>query len=201
MTSRDDTRRPIDVKRQQKQANRDAMVESAGGLFATVGFAGTTMEAVAAGAGMSVQSVYFAFGTKAALLRAAIERATPAPTGRIAESDADRALTILVDEAVRALDATGALALAATSAAGADEAVDEVCAWQDAARSQAATHLVHRLRALRPLARGVTTRRASDVVYGVLSPQLHAVLVRERGWPSKRYAAWAADLVGRALWG
>jgi hypothetical protein len=41
----------------------------------------------------------------------------------------------------------------------------------------------------------------SDVVYGLLSPQLHALMVHERGWSPKRYAGWATDAIGRALWG
>ena len=71
----------------------------------------------------------------------------------------------------------------------------------ETARSKAASDLVARLRSKRPLAIGVTTRRASDVVYGLLSPQLHVLMVRERGWSTKRYAGWATDAIGRALWG
>ena len=108
-------RRPIELIRQQKQANRHAMLDAAAALFAASGFAGTTMEAVAARSGMSVQSVYFAFGTKAALLRAAIERLTPPPSTRPVDRDPDRVLKALVEERVRGLDATGALVLAAAS--------------------------------------------------------------------------------------
>src|SRR3954470_24534263 len=67
------TPRPIDLRRQQKQANRDAMVAAATDLFGSAGWAGTTMEGVAARSGMSVQSVYFAFHSKSGLLRAALE--------------------------------------------------------------------------------------------------------------------------------
>ena len=193
--------RPIDAKRQRKEATRDAMIVSAAGLFATAGYAGTTMEAVASGAGMSVQSVYFAFGTKAALLRAAFERGTPGPTDRLRMDDADDALAWLVGEAVRSMAALGPLALAAAAAAPADPAVAEVRDWYEHQRSRSCTDLVHQLRSLRPLAQGVTVRRASDVVYGLLSPQLHALLVDARGWSSKRYARWAVDAIGRALWG
>jgi AcrR family transcriptional regulator len=177
------------------------MVESATRLFAGVGFAGTTMEAVAAGAGMSVQSVYFAFHSKADLLRAALDRATPETTTLAGDQGPDRALGSLVEDAVRSLDATGSLSLAAAAAAPGDEAVARVRDSDDERRDRTAAALVNRLRAMRPLAPGVTTRRATDVVYGLLSPQLHAVLVSERGWTSKRYAAWATDAIGRALWG
>ncbi len=184
----------------QKQANRLAMTEAATGLFATVGFAGTTMEAVAASSGMSVQGVYFAFHTKANLLQAAIDQGAEEPTP-IDETDPDAMLRALVARACRALDRTGALALAAAAAAPGDAAAAEVHRMLERRRAKEATDLVQRCRALRPLAPGVTARRAADVTFGLLSPQLHALLVREREWSSRRFAGWAADAIGRALWG
>jgi len=195
------TQRPIDTRRQRKQANHDAMVDAAVALFASVGYTATTMEAVAARSGMSVQSVYFTFHSKANLVQAAIDRATPPPQTRTTEQDPDQALTLLVDGVVRSLEATGALAMAVSAAAPGDAAVTQVRDGLDRRRAQAALDLVHQLRGLRSLARGVTARRAADVVYGLLSPQLHALLVLERGWTTKRYAAWSADAIGRALWG
>ena len=177
------------------------MVRASTELFTTLGYAGTTMEGVAAGAGVSVQSVYFAFHTKANLLQAAIDAATPEPDPRPTETDPDRALAELVDEACRLLGTTGPLALTAAAAGPRDAAADEVLRRYESARSKAASDLVARLRSRRPLAIGVTSRRASDVVYGLLSPQLHTLLVHDRGWSPKRYAGWATDAIGRALWG
>ena len=118
------------------------------------------------------------------------------------ETDPDRALAELVDEACRLLETTGPLALAAAAAGPRDAAADEVLRRYETARSKAAWNLVARLRSKRPLAIGVTIRRAADVVYGLLSPQFfHALMVHERGWSSKRYAGWATDTIGRALWG
>jgi AcrR family transcriptional regulator len=193
--------RPLEVKRERAQRNRQAMVDAAARLFATVGYAGTTMESVADGSGMSVQSVYFAFHTKANLLQAALDAAGPPSARRLDEQDPDRALALLVDQAGRRLEATAALALAAAAAAPGDEAAREVHAGYEAARSRAATQLVHQLRNLRPLAPGVTARKVSDVVFGLLSPQLWVLLVRDRGWSANRYVAWSADAIGRALWG
>ncbi len=200
MSEHIDTRRPIDAKRQRAQANREAMIRAAGDLFTSLGYSGTTMEAVARRADMSVQSVYFAFHTKATLLQAALAAATPAPTPRLAETDPDRALTLLVDEACRALETTGPLALAAAAAGPADPAVEEVRQRLETARSRAASDLVSQLRSRRPLANGVTPRRVSDVVYGLLSPQLYALMVHERGWTPKRYSGWVAEAISRALW-
>jgi AcrR family transcriptional regulator len=185
---------------QQKQANRRAMTEAATRLFASAGYAGTTMEAVARESGMSVQGVYFAFQTKANLLEAAHEAALPTRPSMPASTDPDQALRLLVEDACEVLDRTGALEIAVGSAALGDSAAAEVHQRLEERRSRQAAALVQRLRALRPLAPGVTVRRASDVVFALLSPQLHAVLVRDRGWSTKRYAGWTAEAVGRALW-
>jgi AcrR family transcriptional regulator len=186
---------------QQKQANRRAMTDAATRLFTTEGYAGTTIEAVAAASGMSVQGVYFAYQNKANLLQAAVEAGTPERRAHNGVTDPDELLLRLAEDATAELDATGALALAIGSAPPSDTAAVAVHARLEADRSRRAGALVQQLRALRPLAPGVTARRVTDVVFALLSPQLHAVLVRDRGWASRRYAAWAADAVRRALWG
>ena len=139
------------------------------------------MEAVAQASGMSVQGVYFAFQNKANLLQAAVEAAEPVRPERTDEPDPDLLLRRLVDDAVAGLVATGALALAVAAAPPADRAAVEVHRHLQKKRSTQATSLVQQVRALRPLAPGVTAKRASDVVFALLSPQLHAVLVRDRG--------------------
>ncbi len=186
---------------QQKQANRRAMTDAARQLFASDGYAGTTMEAVALASGMSVQGVYFAFQNKANLLQAAVDAAAPVRPQRVEQSDPDLLLRGLVDDATAALDSTGAMALAVASAPPADRAAAEVHRHLQELQSRQAAGLVQQVRALRPLGPGVTARRATDVTFGLLSPQLHAVLVRDRGWSSKRYAGWGAAVIGRALWG
>jgi hypothetical protein len=150
---------------------------------------------------MSVQGVYFAFQTKANLLQAAVDAAAPVHPEGADESDPDLLLRRLVDDAAAGLDATGALALAVASAPPADRAAVEVHRGLQEARSRRAAGVVQQVRALRPLAPGVTAKRVSDVVFALLSPQMHALLVRDRGWSTRRYAAWAAGAIGRALWG
>ena len=200
MPADESTRRPIDARRRRKQAHRDAMIEAATELFTSFGYAGTTMESVAAGSGMSVQSVYFTFHSKANLLQAALDRAAPAVPS-VVEPDPEVAVVRLVEQACVELASNAGLALAAAAAAPGDEAAREVHDHHEARRSRVAAELVHQLRGRRPLAPGVTARRAADVVFGLLSPQLYSLMVTGRGWTAKRYAAWAADAIGRALWG
>ena len=128
---------------------------------------------------------------------------TPIASGRLLRSlttRSDAALERAV--AYRRRTSSAAASRGPAAAAGPrDAAADEVLRRYENARSKAASDLVVKLRSRRPLAVAVTTRRASDVVYGLLSPQFHALMVQERGWSPKRFAGWAADAIGRALWG
>ena len=46
---------------------------------------------------------------------------------------------------------------------------------------------------------GVSAADAADVLYGILSPELYLLLVRDRGWPPKRYERWALDTLHTQL--
>ena len=60
-------------RQQQASRNRMTMLQSARSLFLDRGFGATTMPAVAAEAGVSVQTVYKAFGNKAGLAKAVFD--------------------------------------------------------------------------------------------------------------------------------
>src|SRR6476469_5950292 len=59
----------------QARATRDAVITAAQARFAEVGYAGTTVDAVASDAQVSAATVYATFGSKRALLEAAVDRA------------------------------------------------------------------------------------------------------------------------------
>src|SRR6202049_3072439 len=56
-------------RRRQALETRRQIVRAARRLFVTLGYVGTTVEAIAAEAGVAVATVYKAFGTKAAIAR------------------------------------------------------------------------------------------------------------------------------------
>jgi AcrR family transcriptional regulator len=58
------------LREQKKQQTRDAIVAQAGRLFGTRGFSATTMEEIAAAAGVSAGTLYNYFGTKNTVLLA-----------------------------------------------------------------------------------------------------------------------------------
>lgn len=74
-TSTDAPRRRYNSSRRALQAaqTRRDVLAAATELFATSGWAGTTLAAIAARAGVAVETVYSGFGSKKALLRAAMD--------------------------------------------------------------------------------------------------------------------------------
>lgn len=62
-----------DLRTQQKQQRREAVLKAADSLFRRRGFSQTNMEDIAEKAGVGVASVYNYFGTKVELLRALFE--------------------------------------------------------------------------------------------------------------------------------
>src|SRR5437763_14351602 len=71
------SRRPYDSRRRQEQARqtRDAILEVARRRFLAEGFAPTTIAALAADVGVSVDTIYKSFGSKPGLVRGICERA------------------------------------------------------------------------------------------------------------------------------
>ena len=66
---------PRTSRRDRARATRLRILTSAQALFIERGYAATTMEDIAAAAGVAVQTVYYTFRTKALLLREVVELA------------------------------------------------------------------------------------------------------------------------------
>src|SRR5215213_1900278 len=74
-------RRPFArAREQQAMATRLAILDAAQALFERDGYAATTIDAVAAGASVSVKTVYLAFVNKPGVLRAVWDRALKGDT-------------------------------------------------------------------------------------------------------------------------
>ncbi|WP_269939683.1 TetR/AcrR family transcriptional regulator [Arthrobacter sp. HY1533] len=205
--------RPAELRRARVAANRARMVTAAAGLFAARGFTGTTMEAVSAASGMSVQSVYFVFHNKAKLLQAAFDQAamgavdpTPPPQSTwylaaLQAATAEEALRGLVHGNCRILQGTAPLTLAAASAAAGDPVVAELHARNEGLRMEVLSEMTRQLGARRNFRPGMTLSKAMDVAYGLLSPQLFTLLTQARGWTPEEFADWVADSLQHELWG
>ncbi|GAB2689907.1 TetR/AcrR family transcriptional regulator [Nocardia thraciensis] len=181
---------------------RRRILDAAAELFVRDGYGATTLQDIADRAGVSVQSVYFVFGNKRALLKELV-RATVAgddESTAVREQEwFDNALTAatardLLRTAVRGgrliLDRVAPIAKVVDTAIAADAEVKEELNQDDNSR-YANIHTVAEAMARKPgFAAGLSAADAADVLYCLLSPELYLLFVRDRGWSPERWETW-----------
>lgn len=207
--------RPYRSPRRQDQARRTRrqVITAATEQFRTLGYAGTTMGAVAAAAGVSVPMVELLFGTKAALLKAAIDVAIAGDDepvsilerpwlGRIGqERTAEGFLAALGEALVNVAERADPLVLVAFEAARSDVRLAPLAAQLKSQRAVTAAWIADELAARAPLPPGVDRARAIDTVWLLMDPVVFERLTVDRRWTPRQYGAWFADSVRRLLAG
>ena len=198
-------------RREQAQARRRAVVVAARALFERDGFRPTTIAAVAERAGVSAESIYKGFGTKAALAKAVFDFVIagddePVPVWRRSEADAIRA-----EPDVRRKIMLYGRGLAARQQRSAKVQVlirdgghtDESLAalWQQllAERLTGMTMLGRHLIESGQLREGIELDEVRDVLWTYTAVELYELLVVERRWPLGRYAEWIGQAITAAL--
>lgn len=200
-------------RRARARQTRDEIAESAKRLFVEDGYVGTTIADVARQANVSPETIYKAFGSKRALLDAAITSSVRGDTGATPlrsrpvidairqEHDPERQLQmygrVLAEVNPRLAPLVRVMREAAPSDAEVAAALSELKANRLEGMSEFASLLASR-GALRS---GVSKRQARDVLWALNSPELYELLVVERGWSSRQYARWVATQLTAALLG
>jgi TetR/AcrR family transcriptional regulator of autoinduction and epiphytic fitness len=206
-------KRRYDSAHRQSQAlqTRQAILQAAGELFVEPGYAATPLTAVAAEAGVAIQTVYKAFGTKQGLLSALVDVT-------IAGDDEPAALQDrqFVEEIAGAADAGDKLAiyaahladtherqaqmmLALAGAATADAGAAEV--WQknlDERRAGMAMFAADLLGTGQVRA-DHSADTVTDVLWLAMDVRNYDWLVRKRGWSHERFQRWYVDTVSAAI--
>jgi AcrR family transcriptional regulator len=203
-------RRPYNSTRRQDQARqtRQAILDTARRLFLSDGFAPTTIAAIAAGVGVSVDTVYKTFGGKAGLVRAICEQALAGEGPVPAETRSD-ALHAAARDPRQIIRGWGALMtevaprvapiLLLVRAAAADPDMAGVQREMDAQRIERMTHNASNLAAAGHLRHDMSVELAGEIMWTYSSPELYELLVLNRGWTVERYAAFVADAMIAAL--
>jgi len=207
------SKRRYDSSGRQARAaeTRAAVLGAARTAFLADGFARTTVPGVAAAAGVSVETVYKAFGNKAGLVKAVFDVAMagddePIPFQQrefvqrnMAEPDPRAKLAAYGEHLATITPRTHPVLLVVRDAAVSDLAAAEV--WDKLQTERLtgmtafATHL-HEGGHLRP---GVSPEHARDVLWTHNSVELWDLLVNERGWTADRYGRWIGEQLIAAL--
>src|SRR3954453_5107019 len=193
------------------QETRRKIRAAAAERFVRHGYAGTSMKAIAAAAGVSEATVFVAFPTKAALLGECIRVAVrgddePAPLLApqwprvLLEAPPERMLGLLADGSAQLLSRTARLLAVGESVGPADP---ELSAERE--RGRAATHsdLLELARAMKragALKEGMSPEQAADVMYALAaSESAYLRLVEHRGWSTADYARMLERALAGAL--
>ncbi|GIG86842.1 TetR/AcrR family transcriptional regulator [Plantactinospora endophytica] len=190
---------------------RRKIVEAARELFVERGYGATTLQDIADRAGVAVQTIYFTFGNKRSVLKelgdvtiagddepvATMDR--PWFRRAIAADTVDGQLRELVPGARGILERIAPIAEVLRTAAMIEPEVAQL--WRPDADPRftvyatAADALV-----TKPDARaGLSAGEAADVLFGLLSPELYLVFVRDRGWSPQRWERWVTETLRAQL--
>jgi len=171
-------------------------------LFVRDGFLTTTMSAIAAEAGVAVQTLYLSFRSKTAILVAAFDTAIagddePLPLlerdwmrNVLDHPDGPQALTAFIEEATTIMERTTPLYMVIRSAA-ADPEVAEFLAKNKNERYGHFGVVIDALADKPGYAALLTSQQATDLLYTVHSEDTFAMLVHERGWTIRQWSEWS----------
>jgi AcrR family transcriptional regulator len=186
-------------------ASRREIVDAAARLFVAQGFGGTTIAAIAKEAGVSTPTVYAGFGSKAELLKVAIDIALVGDDEPVVVADrplaqwvydADTAVELLSRYAVmmgELASRAGPIYDVLVRAADGDPELAALLADLEGQRLRAATMVAEGVRARGGLPAGRTLAEARDVIWVCNAPELYVSLTTKRRWSTKRYVAWACN--------
>ena len=198
-------------RREQAQARRRAVVVAARALFERDGFRPTTIAAVAERAGVSAESIYKGFGTKAALAKAVFDFVIagddePLPVWRRSEADAIRAepdvrrkILLYTRGLAERQQRSAKVQILIRDGGHTDESLAAL--WQQllAERLTGMTMLGRHLIESGQLREGIEPDEVRDVLWTFTAVELYELLVIERGWPLDRYAEWIGHAIAAAL--
>jgi AcrR family transcriptional regulator len=200
-------------RRERARHRRHDVVLAAQELFDTDGFQATTISAIARRAGVSAESIYKGFGTKAALAKAVFDFVIagdddPVP---IAERPEQQAIRDEPDVRQKIRAYVAGLVVRQTRSARVQILIRDGRHSDETLRETWQTLLDERLTGMTMFGRhlletgdlrpGITLDEVADVLWTYISVELYELLVLQRGWTAQRYGDHLATAVTAAICG
>lgn len=198
-------------RRQQALATRRAVLDAARELFVERGYVATTIDAIAARAAVSPETVYATFKNKRSLLSALLDVAMAGDDAPVPilerpwvkqlrdEADRPRRLRVLARNGRLILERTAPIYEVLRSAAAADPEIASLWDLNKAQRFTGQRELLRILTERAPLRHGLPAATAADILFAIGSPETYRLLVVDRGWSADRFERWYADTLARLL--
>ena len=195
------------LREEAARRTREAVVEAAGEVFVEVGYAGATIEQVAARARVSRPTV-FGVGSKAQLFALARQRA--ATGGRLTANDDGFQQLLAIPDGRRLLEGfaaftaaisqrLGPLQLVLEQAAGTDPELAELLESSQQELLECARGIVAAVAGTGSLRRDIPGEAAADMLWLQIQPANYRRLVEERGWDHHAFEHWHTAAMIAAL--
>jgi AcrR family transcriptional regulator len=198
-------------RREQARARRLAVVLAARELFERDGFRLTTIAAVAARAGVSAESVYKGFGTKAALAKAVFDLVIagddePVPVAERPamqvvrdEPDVRRKIAMFTEGLAQRQARSAKVQILIRDGRHVDDSLAPVWAKLNDEGLAGMTMLGGHLLGTGQLRDGIGLAEVRDVLWNYLAIDHYERLVLAQGWPLQRYSQWLAHAIASAI--
>ena len=175
------------------------------------GYVATTVEAIAADAGVSAKTVYDAFATKAGVLRGVWDLALKGDTDdapvadrpwfvqMLQEPDPGKIVTLVADNSVAVKQRIGSVLRVIRDASSVDD--DSAVLWNLIGSDFHANQrvIVETIAKRKGLKSGLSVDRATDVLWTLNHPDTWLLLHDERGWSPKEFEKWFAATAAQQL--
>ena len=198
-------------RREQARARRHAVVLAARELFERDGFRSTTIAAIAAHAGVSAESIYKGFGSKAAVAKAVFDVAIagddepvpvadrPAAQAMRDEPDVRRKIGMFVDGLAHRQARSARVQILIRDGRHVDDSLAPIWAKLAGEGLLGMTMLGRHLLDTGQLRDGIDLDEVRDVLWNYLAIDHYERLVLSQGWPLARYARWLAHAITSAI--
>jgi TetR/AcrR family transcriptional regulator, regulator of autoinduction and epiphytic fitness len=195
----------------QAAETRRRIVDAAARLFLRHGYAATSINSIAAEAGVAVPTVYASMRTKRDILETVIELTIRGEEGEVSlaesgrwrdmEADADprQKLARFVRIHREICEREAGLFVVLETAAAVDAEIEPLLHDKERFRYQDQRRVARSLRREGKLRTGLSIRKATDIIWALASEHTYLALVQERGWSTKQYEAWLTDQLVNAL--
>ncbi|MEU8185315.1 helix-turn-helix domain-containing protein [Micromonospora sp. NPDC049044] len=198
----DKVKRP-DKRAERSRRTRDKVVDAARELFVAQGYGATSLQEVADRAGVAVQTVYFVFHNKRSLFKAVVDTSIAGDSEPVATMDREWFRAACAEPTAAGQlrahvhgtgEVLGRVAPIMPLIAAAAATDPEIAAqWPDGPDPRytvqyAAAKALTEKPDTRP---GLSVEVAADLLFGLLSPELYLIFVRDRDWSPDRWEEWA----------
>ncbi|SEH01304.1 DNA-binding transcriptional regulator, AcrR family [Nonomuraea solani] len=198
----DKVKRP-DKRAERSRHTREKVVEAARELFVAQGYGATNLQEVADRAGVAVQTIYFVFRNKRTLFKDVVDTSIAGDTEPVATMDREWFRAACAEPTAAGQlrahvhgtrEILGRVAPIMPLIAAAAATDPEIAAqWPDGPDPRytvqyAAAEALAGKPDTRP---GLSIEMAADLLFGLLSPQLYLIFVRDRDWSPDTWEEWA----------